>query len=170
MKTALLIIDLQEGNRSHIHKVDSVIQATQRTLEKARQQSIPVLYYRFVGGEKDTKRFGSNTWTPQNTPEFELFHEISPLTENFVLDKTEYSAFSTPETETLLKKLNVTKIWLCGCMSQVCVLATSLDAYERNYEVLAIQDAIGATSEANLEMGLTWMRKYTSTLTLSENL
>ena len=89
-----------------------------------------------------------------------FYPEILPLDSENVFTKPAYGAFSVPELKTKLEKTGIKTIWLSGVMSQVCVLATAYEAYALKYEVNVIPEAVGATSERNLELGLEWMRKY----------
>ncbi|MDA5395401.1 isochorismatase family protein, partial [Staphylococcus aureus] len=47
-KTALLVLDMQEGIASSVPRIKNIIKANQRAIEAARQHRIPVIFIRLV--------------------------------------------------------------------------------------------------------------------------
>jgi len=165
--SALFLIDLQVGNINHIHNAKGVVWANKEVLEIARSASLPVLHFKYHEEQRD-KRFGE-PWTAVGTPEGDFHIDLKPTESENVFTKPAYGAFSVPDLDGQLKVQGIKTIWLTGVMSQVCVLATAYEAYARQYHVNVISEAVGATSERNLELGFEWMRKYVADLkTLEE--
>ncbi|KAK7439982.1 hypothetical protein VKT23_017235 [Stygiomarasmius scandens] len=94
--------------------------------------------------------------TPIFTPGTELaeeFVELRPSTylDNFeggkskeVLVKKHFpGAFTETNLDQLIKKAGVNKVVLVGYMAHVCVSTTAREAYQKGYEVLVVEDAIG---------------------------
>lgn len=164
MKTALLVIDMQLGMLSHAVNAKDVIKNVVKVIKKARENNYPIFFFKYIDTKKNIKRFNREFWTKKGTRKAELVDDIEIKAEDKVFEKYYYSAFSVRNLDNLLRSKDIKRIWLCGAMSQVCVLSTSKDAYEKDYDVIIIKDAIGAINPRNLEMGLEWMRKYTSQL------
>jgi len=164
---ALFLIDLQVGNVNHLFQSEIVVAANKKVLEIARTVEIPVYHFKYHEEQRD-ERFGE-PWTAAHTKEGKFHPDLLPLDNETSFTKPAYGAFSVSELESQLKTQGIQTIWLTGVMSQVCVLATAYEAYARKYQVNVITDAVGATSDKNLELGLEWMRKYVAdTKTLSE--
>lgn len=165
--SALFLIDLQVGNINHLHKAVNVVEANKKALETARAAEVPIFHFKYHEEQRDV-RFGE-PWTAEGTPGGKFHPDLNPIGNELVFTKPAYGAFSVPGLEELLSSKQVKTIWLAGVMSQVCVLATAYEAYSRKYQVNVITEAVGATSENNLELGMEWMRKYVADLkTISE--
>lgn len=65
-----------------------------------------------------------------------------------VLDKTVYSAFASTEFEAALSRRNARSLVLTGVETDVCVLATALDAVDRGLHVVIATDAVTSGSPA----------------------
>ena len=53
----------------------------------------------------------------------------------FWSDKRRYSAFAGTELDIRLRERNITEIWLVGVVTDICILHTSVDAYNLGYNV-----------------------------------
>jgi nicotinamidase-related amidase len=65
-----------------------------------------------------------------------------------VLDKTVYSAFASTEFTVALSRRNARTLVLTGVETDVCVLATALDAVDRGLHVVIATDAVTSWSPA----------------------
>ncbi len=165
---ALFLIDLQVGNIDHLFQPDLIIKANQTVLQIAREAGIDIFHFKYHEEKRDYERFGE-PWTAVGTIEGEFHSKLAPSGSEITYTKPAYGAFTVEGLEKQLKEKGIETIWLTGVMSQVCVLATAYEAYARKFKVNVIQEAVGATSENNLNIGLEWMRKYASALkTLKE--
>jgi nicotinamidase-related amidase len=63
-----------------------------------------------------------------------------------VLEKFAHSCFDTPEFEKALDRLEAQTLIVTGCETDVCVLATVLDAVDRGLRVILIEDAVTSSS------------------------
>ncbi|KAK7439980.1 hypothetical protein VKT23_017233 [Stygiomarasmius scandens] len=93
--------------------------------------------------------------TPIFTPGTELAEEFAELrpsaySDDFeggskeVLVKKHFpGSFAETNLDQLVKKAGVKKVVLVGYMAHVCVSTTAREAYQKGYEVLVVEDAIG---------------------------
>lgn len=65
----------------------------------------------------------------------------------FVLDKTRYSAFAETGLHGLLERRGVDTLAITGSETDVCVLATVLDAVDLGYRVVLVRDAVCSSSD-----------------------
>ncbi|MBE3119708.1 MAG: cysteine hydrolase [Candidatus Atribacteria bacterium] len=70
---------------------------------------------------------------------------IEPEPGDYLIKKQHYSGFFETHLESLLKELGARNLVTVGFNSFICVHATVLDALYRNYRVIVLRDAIGAT-------------------------
>ena len=64
-----------------------------------------------------------------------------------VIDKTRYSAFSEPQLVKELRRREVDTLIITGSETDVCVLATVLDAIDYGYRVIIVRDAVCSSSD-----------------------
>ena len=99
--------------------------------------------------------------TRSELPSSEL--ELVPALQRFVpparvLDKPAYSAFSeSPLAEFLLQK-NVSTLVVTGAETDVCVLASILDAVDLGFRVVLVEDAVCSSSDAGHDALMTLYR------------
>jgi nicotinamidase-related amidase len=58
------------------------------------------------------------------------------------LDKTRYSAFAGTDLEMRLRERNVQEIHLTGVCTDICVLHTAVDAYNKGFSIVVHEDAV----------------------------
>jgi nicotinamidase-related amidase len=69
-----------------------------------------------------------------------------------IIDKTRYSAFAEPGLITHLGRREADALIVSGSETDVCVLATVLDAVDLGYRVIVVRDAICSSSDEGHEM------------------
>jgi nicotinamidase-related amidase len=69
-----------------------------------------------------------------------------------IIDKTRYSAFAEPGLITHLRSRAADTLIVSGSETDVCVLATVLDAVDIGYRVIVVRDAICSSSDEGHEM------------------
>ena len=79
-----------------------------------------------------------------------MFDVIEPLAAFVppaeVIDKSTYSAFPSADFSTSLRRRDVDTLLLSGVETDVCVLATALDAIDRGFHVVLAADAMTSFS------------------------
>ena len=69
-----------------------------------------------------------------------------------VIDKTRYSAFAEPGLIDHLRQREADALIVSGSETDVCVLATVLDAVDIGYRVIVVRDAVCSSSDEGHEM------------------
>ena len=69
-----------------------------------------------------------------------------------IIDKTRYSAFAEPGLIDHLRQREADALIVSGSETDVCVLATVLDAVDMGYRVFVVRDAICSLSDEGHEM------------------
>jgi len=86
-----------------------------------------------------------------------------------VLDKTRYSAFSEPKLIDLLQSKRADGLIITGSETDVCVLATVIDAVDLGYRVIVVRDAVCSSSdEGHDALMKMYHLRYTEQIELAE--
>lgn len=128
--TALLVIDVQNGVVGGAHERDAVVANVGRLVEKARRESVPVVWVQH--NDAGLAR-GSDDW--QIVPEL-VRDDAEPLVEKSYGDSFEDTAL-----ETVLSGLGVGRLVVVGAQTDMCVRSTLHGAFVRGYDVTLVSDA-----------------------------
>lgn len=173
-KTALLVIDLQEGfvapgatmwTPQNLRILPNVA----RLIETCRRSGVPVIFTEHCH-DRDGIDLGLMGEVPLNRPirdgalkadaqETNTYHEIAPSAGERVIRKHRYSAFFDTDLETVLRGLGVDTLIISGCMTNYCCGATARDAFFRNYKVLFGSDITATDNAALHEAELKTLRR-----------
>jgi nicotinamidase-related amidase len=138
--TALLVVDVQTGVVEGAHARDAVVANIGSLVEKARQESVPVIWIQH--SDEDLAR-GSDNWriVPELTP-----RDAEPLVEKRYGDSFEDTAL-----ESFLSGLGVGRLIITGAQTDACIRSTLHGAFVRGYDATLVSDA--HTTEDQTEWG-----------------
>ena len=128
--SALLVIDVQVGVMAEAFERDVKIANMSKAIEKARGESIPVIWVQHSDGGLVLE-----------SAEWEVVSELSPMPSEARVRKTFRSSFEETNLEEVLKGLGVSHLYVCGAETNNCVRHTSHTALEEGYDVTLISDA-----------------------------
>gem|GEM_PF-21481 len=128
--TALLVIDVQNGNLEGAHERDAVVANISDLVENARRERVPVVW---VQHSDEQLEKGSEGWriVPELTPT-----ETEPLVEKHYAD-----SFENTILETVLAGLAVGRLIVAGAQTDECIRATLHGAVVRGYDATLVSDA-----------------------------
>lgn len=72
------------------------------------------------------------------------------------MDKTRYSAFAGTDLEIKLRERGITDIHLVGVCTDICVLHTAVDAYNKGFQITIHQDSVASFNQK----GHTWALEH----------
>ncbi|WP_080876081.1 cysteine hydrolase family protein [Oceanobacillus timonensis] len=64
------------------------------------------------------------------------------------MDKTRYSAFAGTDLEIKLRERNIEEVHLIGVCTDICVLHTAVDAYNKGFRIVVYKDAVASFNQA----------------------
>ncbi|WP_068619175.1 cysteine hydrolase family protein [Paenibacillus tuaregi] len=64
------------------------------------------------------------------------------------MDKTRYSAFCGTDLELKLRERGITDVHLVGVCTDICVLHTAVDAYNKGFNITVFEDAVASFNPA----------------------
>ncbi|MEK3723304.1 cysteine hydrolase family protein [Paenibacillus sp. FSL H8-0034] len=70
------------------------------------------------------------------------------------MDKTRYSAFAGTDLELQLRARDIKELHLIGVCTDICVLHTAVDAYNRGFDIVVHRDAVASFNPAGHEWAL----------------
>ena len=128
--SALLVIDVQVGVVQDAHLRDEKIANISRAVDKARAQSIPVIWVRH---SEEELPIGSDNW--------QIVSELKPLADEPIVEKLFRSSFVETDLAEHLARLKVGHIYICGAETNNCVRHTCHTALELGFDITLIADA-----------------------------
>jgi nicotinamidase-related amidase len=147
--SALVIIDLQntftqKSSKLSVENAQEIIDINNKLADKARKKGFPVIWVKrqdrvSVGPGVTASRYGRAGIHRDNGAEFDSRIQIKQG--DLTLTKRRQSSFYSTDLEIILRGLNVSKLYISGVTTNVCVLGTAKDAAERDFEVNIVEDA-----------------------------
>jgi|Deesub1362A_J573_1020465.scaffolds.fasta_scaffold03299_2 nicotinamidase-related amidase len=149
---ALIVVDMQkdflepEGKLYGGERVRSVIPKVREAINFSRD-FMPIICTQ-DWHRKDDEEF--SLWPPhciEGSPGAEIVEEIGVKEEDIFVKKRRYSAFFSTDLDLILREKNIRKLWICGVLTNICVLHTIADARSLNYEVGLLKDCTEALND-----------------------
>ena len=156
---SVVVIDMHRGSCEapgtvFVPRASLIIRPLGELLAAARSRKIPVIFVNY-----QTRKGGIDARNPfwlsgtiaslyPNVPEqtegsrwAEIMPELEPgEADLYVNTKRRYSAFYGTDLGLLLKNLKVETVILTGVMTEICVLCSSFEAFNRDYRVVVVRD------------------------------
>ena len=146
--TALVCIDLQRdfveatgrigGRYADLKNVDAAVRKASDLLKAARAAGLTIAHSR-------SHRYGATIRDDLiGDPGYELCDACRARDGEIVVDKWTFGAFASTDLEARLRQRGVRRILLCGVLTNVCVMATAVQAVDRFFRVCLVEDACAA--------------------------
>ncbi len=177
---ALIVVDMQngfchpEGSFPRIglglEGADAAVRNAAIAVKQARSADVPVIFTRHL------YRLGRADEGPaliRNSPalavvnglaagswDAEIVEDLDCGPDDFKLDKVRFDAFQWTSLEPLLRGLSVSKLLICGVVTNLCVETTVRSAFMRDYPVTLIEDACAAKTRRLHELSIEVLCSY----------
>jgi len=175
--TAVMVVDMQNDFVDRVGRlyvgesVGKIIPNILRTLTKAREKKVPVIYTQDWHREDDPE---FKVWPPhcvEGTVGAEIVQSLRPTSGDHVVKKKSYDPWFETKLEELLKRLKITTVVVTGTVSNICVLHAVAGATLRGYEPVVPMDCISALNDVDQEFAFRQIVfLYKGVLTTSEML
>jgi ureidoacrylate peracid hydrolase len=165
-RTALLVVDMQRGfvdpgEAMEVPAARESVPVIRRLLDEFRSRHMPVIFTAFVYspdvpllvGELHPEHRPAAPGAPrgfglpsssclEGDPSVEVVAALAPLSGEPVIRKRWYDAFAGSPLDGALRARGVTSLVVTGTMTDICVLATVIGAFNREYRVSVVEDAV----------------------------
>jgi len=84
----------------------------------------------------------------------EVFEASKVFSNVHWMDKTRYSSFAGTDLDIKLRERNISELHLIGVCTDICVLHTAVDAYNKGYKLVIHSDAVASFNAAGHEWAL----------------
>jgi nicotinamidase-related amidase len=129
-KTALLVIDVQNGAVEGATERDTVVANIGSLVEKARQEEVPVVWVQHSSEE-----------LPRESDEWRIVPELTPDDTEPLIEKNYGDSFEDTILENVLSGLGVGRLVVVGAQTDACVRSTLHGAFARGYDATLVSDA-----------------------------
>lgn len=141
MRTALLIIDLQQGLHSAtapLFQLDELLNRTNQRIAARRAAGDPII---FIQHQDDQLVPNSTAWS--------LFTELASQPTDYFVSKTHLNAFYRTDLPELLTRLAVTDLEIIGAQTEYCMDTTIRFGHGIGYQ-LHYQAGMSTTTDSDL--------------------
>ena len=142
-KTALIVIDMQNGVVDFARNRNDVVERIANLVEQARSKNTDVIW---VQHSEDDMPIDSEYWR--------IVPELKPDSNEHIIHKLWRSSFEETNLEDLLEELGVGHLIVTGAQTNYCVRHTIHAAIERGLDVTLIGDAHTTIDESWNEMAI----------------
>ena len=129
-KTALLVIDVQNGVVEGATARDAVVANVGSLVEKARRERVPVIW---VQHSDEQLARGSDGWR--------IVPELTPGDAEPLVEKNYGDSFEDTTLEKELSGLGVGRLVVVGAQTDACIRSTLHGAFTRGYDTTLVSDA-----------------------------
>jgi ureidoacrylate peracid hydrolase len=146
-RAALVIIDMQRQFTTPdapflVPGADALVGRIAAAADRARSNEMPVIWVTqqvrpAVGPGRTSRRYGRPDIHQGSMADFD---ERLDLDRDIVVVKHRQSGFFGTDLETVLRSLDIDTVILAGVTTNVCVLATAIDAGARDFGVIVASD------------------------------
>jgi nicotinamidase-related amidase len=135
MKTAVLVIDVQQGlceGEGKAHDCEGLIANINRVTEQARSAGAPVIFIQHESGAG---------YLEHGTAAWQLAHGLQAAESDMRIRKTTPDSFLRTVLEATLKEHRIDHLVVCGMHSEFCVDTTTRQALAKGFPVTLVSDA-----------------------------
>lgn len=163
-RKALLIIDMlndfiDENGALPVPGAREIVEPIKLLLERFREKGLDVIYI-CDNHLPDDKEFG--VWGPhavRGTKGAEVIEELKPVEGEPVIYKRRFSGFFGTDLDLTLREKKIEELVITGVLTNICVLYTASDAYQRGFEVIVPADCVKAASPEMHEFALKQLKE-----------
>jgi nicotinamidase-related amidase len=129
-RTALLVVDVQNGVVEDAHERDAVVANIASLVERARAAQVPVVWVQHSDEELIS---GSQEW--------QIVPELTPAPGEEVVAKNFGDSFEDTSLESVLAREKVGSLVVVGAQTEHCIRSTLHGAIVRGYDATLVSDA-----------------------------
>lgn len=152
MATAFVVVDMlndfvRPEGALPVPNAEAIVPALKARLEDARSRGEVVVYLADTHDEDDRefevwgRHAVAGTWGNR------VIDELAPREGEIVVPKRRFSGFFETDLDRVLCENGVDTLVITGVLTNICVLYTATDAYQRGYRVVVPRDSVATVDE-----------------------
>lgn len=129
----LLVIDMQNQlfeMKQPVYKAEDLVLAVSNAIRSARRDGLPVIYTQHEN--KVSLHPGSAGWR--------IHPDLAPAPEDPIIRKRHPGVFKDTPLESFLRERGITRVRVCGLISNGCIKDACLDALALGFDVILIDN------------------------------
>lgn len=155
---------LEEDGAIYVDSGHTIINNMQAVTSAARAAGWTIIHTQHAH-RADLSDFGIATYFEkpsclEGTPGMDFVDEMLPAAGDWVVRKRRYDAFHGTELDLLLRTQKISGLFVCGVLTDACVLSTVVHARNLDYKVWTVADALSGTTTQMHEGALTIIDTY----------
>lgn len=158
---ALILLDIEEGFLAELSGEDRerLLRETGRLVKWCAEGGIPIVHvltrHAPDGSTWDRKMLAAGlAVVVEDTPQCDQPAEVAPSDRDIVLTKTRMSGFFGTDLEWELVRMGVQAVIICGLYAHEAVLATAIDAYQRDFRVAIPRECVASPDPEDARVAL----------------
>ena len=138
-------------------------EAVNKLVTNARKKDFPIIWIKqeFEPDLSDAflhMRENRRSYTIKDTQGAQLLPELEVDEKDIIVVKKRYSAFFRTNLDQILQQLAPEYLTIAGITTAGCVRMTAMDAYQRDYHVVLVEDCLDAFTPEDHRSSLQYMR------------
>ncbi|WP_394554775.1 cysteine hydrolase [Agromyces sp. MMS24-JH15] len=148
-RAALIVVDLQAGTvrNPFAHDIDGVIERATALAASFRAHGRPVVIARSTGMPTGRNAYGPGGARQLPADYADPAPGLQPEAGDLTVERTGWNALTDP-LDRALRELGVTQVVVAGVATSFGIESTARAAYDRDYHVVLVQDAMTDMTEA----------------------
>lgn len=149
MRKALLVIDMlndfvKKNGALPVPDAERIVEPLSKILQKFREKGQTVVYIcdNHLPDDKEFEVWGAHA--VRGTWGAEVIDELKPEAGEPIVYKRRFSGFFGTDLDLILREKKIEEVVVTGVLTNICVLYTASDAYQRGYKVTVVEDCVQA--------------------------
>jgi len=144
-RAALLVVDmvcdhLTPGTLLEVPRARAIVPALVKRLDSARAQHVPVVYVLDQHEPEDPDLDDWGTHNVRGSPGAQVWPDLAPKPGDHIVTKPSYSGFYRSDLLALLDSLKIDSLVLTGCLTEMHIQATAMDAAQHGFLIEVPED------------------------------
>jgi maleamate amidohydrolase len=175
MTVALMIIDMQNALQAlPPERVEQLIERQNRLARAFRMRGLPVILVRgeFRADLSDAfleMRRKQVAVSIEGTPGAALHPSLERDASDIDIVKKRYSTFFRTNLDEVLAERGVSRLVLTGVNTHACIRMAAVDAYQRDLDVVIVEDAVASYDDEHASVSLRYMTDKIAALMSAES-
>ena len=134
MKSALVIVDMQEGIfklKQPVYNEASLIENIKKVISWAKREGILVVF----------TQHENSTFLVQGTSSWQVVRQFEMNDDDIIIRKTHPSVLKEAEVLAIMRDNNICRLYIMGLISNGCIRESCMDAMSNDFEVVLVSDA-----------------------------